>query len=104
MTAGLFRPGYEHWREVLTPDGSGGYEATWSKIADLTGRAYPTRLHDEVIAHRLAGVVIWTFASTLAANVIEGDEIRFGGRTLRVLAASVTGSGRRLECLCEERR
>jgi head-tail adaptor len=104
MTAGLFDRTYELWRRSLTPDGGGGFTEAWAKAADVSGRAYPTRLMDEVVGLRLQGNVTWTFAAASDADVREGDEIRFDGRVLAVRAVSVTGSGRRLEAACEEER
>lgn len=102
--SGYFTRTYELWRKTGVPDGGGGTVYTWAKIADVSGRAYPTRQEGDVIAQQRAGVVTWTFASNPDAGVTEGDEIRFDGRKLTVLSVSVTSTGRRLESLCEEVR
>lgn len=101
---GLFARSYEVWRKSTVPDGMGGFSTAWAKVGDVTGRAYPTRLSDDVIAVRRTGVITWTFAAAAGGDVREGDEIRFDGRVLAVKAVSVTGSGRRLEAMCEETR
>jgi SPP1 family predicted phage head-tail adaptor len=104
MTAGLFQPGFEVWRNVQTVDPYGNPVNAWGKIADVTGRASPTRMADDVIAAQRVGVVTHTFAAPATAGVQAGDEIRFDGRTLEVKAVAVTSSGRRLEALCEEKQ
>lgn len=104
MTAGLFEPGFELWRAVETIDPYGNPSVSWAKVADVTGRASPTRMADDVIAAQRVGVVTHTFAAPATAGVQSGDEIRFDGRTLEVKAVAVTSSGRRLEALCEEKQ
>jgi SPP1 family predicted phage head-tail adaptor len=102
MTAGLFEPGYALWRNVEGVDQYGNPITNWAQIANVTGRAYPTAQTDDVVAARRVGKVTWTFAAPATAGVQAGDQVRFTGRTLEVRSVAVTGSGRRLECLCEE--
>lgn len=102
--SGFFTREYEHWRATEVPNEFGEVIRTWAKIGEVQGRAYPTRMIDEVVARHRQGVVTWTFAAYPSSGVHEGDEIRFEGRRLKVRAVSVTSSGRRLEALCEELR
>ena len=102
MMAGLFTRTYELWRLTQGVDDFGNPVNEWNKIADVPGRAYPTRQTDDVVAAQRVGKVTWTFAAAATADVRQGDEIRFDGRVLEVQAVSETSTGRRLEALCEE--
>ena len=99
---GYFTRTYEHWREEFVDDGMGGATSEWVKQGDVKGRAYPATMTDTFSADRLAGKVTWTFAGSPDLEIAKGEQIRFGGRILRIRAVSVTGSGRRLEATCEE--
>ena len=101
---GIFDQAFEHWRAVQTPDGYGGFETEWAKIADVKGRAWPTSMTDSVVAARRAGEIIWTFASTPDVGVKEGDELRFEGRVLLINAVAITSTRRRLQAQAEEIR
>jgi head-tail adaptor len=102
MTAGLFTRTYEHWREQQTPDGAGGFTTEWVKLGDVSGRAYPASMTDDVIAARRVGKVTWTFAAPPGTDLQIEDEIRFDGRKLKVEAVGETSTGRRLQATCEE--
>jgi SPP1 family predicted phage head-tail adaptor len=99
---GYFTRTYALWRNVQGTDDFGNPINSWSKVADVPGRAYPKSQSDEVVAAQRTGKVIWTFAARPTAGIKQGDEIRFGGRVLEVEAVSETSTGRRLEALCEE--
>jgi head-tail adaptor len=100
--AGLFTREYAHWRETQTPDGAGGFTTEWQQIGTISGRAYPRTQSEEAIGARLQGRVVWTFAAPAGTDLQVGDEIRFDGRALRVLAYAPTSSGRRIQAECEE--
>ena len=102
--AGIFDRTFAVWRKELTPDGGGGFSEEEVKVADIEGRAWPTRLTDTVIGARRAGEIIWTFATHPEADVKEGDELRFEGRVLLVNAVAITSTRRRLQAQCEEIR
>lgn len=100
--AGNFKPGYEQWRATQVPDGGGGFEIVYAKIADVVGRAYPTRSVEAIEAGTRADIISWIFACPGDLDIRQDDQIRFDGRVLRVQAVPVTSTGRRQEAVCEE--
>lgn len=102
MSAGHFTRTYALWRSQAGVDSGGQPFDTWTKQADVSGRAYPASTHDSVTSGLSYATVDWTFACASDTDIRRGDQIRFDGRTLDVKSVPVTSSGQRLECRCSE--
>lgn len=100
---GLLKPGYAVWRAAETFSG-GAVTRTFALSSTVRGRASPASGGETVRAMQERGVIPWLFSTEAASDVLEGDEVRYGGRVLRVQAVRVTSTGRRKECICEEVR
>ena len=104
MSAGYFKRTYPVWRKTTTDGPYGEPVEEWNKIADAPGRAFPARMNDTFAAQQQAGIVTWTFATPADTDIQTSDQVRFDGRTLDVLAVSVTSRGDRIEALAEEQQ
>jgi head-tail adaptor len=102
MTAGLFKPGYEHWRFTSTQNDYGEVVEEWAKLADIEGRAYPKSAGTEALDSSLYGTIVWIFATRPDVDLKVADEIRFGGRRIKVQVVPITSTGRRIEARCSE--
>lgn len=103
MTAGHFTRTYEVWRSAYVQDPrTGELSYQWTKVADVSGRCYVTTMRDTFASAMQVGVLTWTFACHVDADVRKADQVRFDGRALKVQAVSVTSRGDRLQCLCQE--
>lgn len=102
--SGYFTRTYAVWRLTTSSGPYGEPIEEWNKIGDPYGRAYPARMNDTFAAQQQAGIVTWTFATPADTDIQASDQVRFDGRTLDVLAVSVTSRGDRIEALCEEQQ
>ena len=111
---GIFLPGFEVWRGPdpggWAPDGATDFGPERAKVATVRGRAYP-RGTEEATGFRVGETIAWVFACPPGTDLRRGDHIvtpsdparpAVGGRRLRVVRVLPTGSGRRLQCMCEE--
>lgn len=100
--AGMFLPGFAIWRAARATDGQGGWTEMFELQRTVMGRLSPVSASEALRGDRDIGVVMHTFATPSATDIIPGDQVRYAGRIARVDAVRVTSSGRRKECLCEE--
>jgi len=48
------------------------------------------------------GVLALRFSTPFATDILADDQVRKGGRTVRINAVTITSSDTRKECVCEE--
>lgn len=99
---GMFHSGFEVWRASRASDGRGGHEKTYTKLADVTGRLTPLAGSEAERAQREYDVVAHRFSTPAATDILAGDRLVYGARTLSVDSVRVTSTGLRKECSCEE--
>lgn len=101
---GMFLPGYEVWRAARTSDGQGGWAEAFTLSSTVAGRFSPLSGAEQIAMDRQRGVIGYRFSTSSATDIREGDQVRFDGRVAEVQAVRTTSTGRRKECVCEERR
>jgi hypothetical protein len=105
MAAGLFIPGFAIWRPGRTEDGKGGWvDAFAVSTASVEGRLSPLSASRTPRAMQERGVLALRFSTPFSTDIQEDDQVRKGGRTVRVDAVTITSSDTRKECICEEVR
>jgi len=103
MAAGLFISGYAIWRAGRTEDGKGGWLDTFAvSTASVEGRLSPLSASRTPRAMQERGVLALRFSTPFATDIQADDQVRKGGRTVRVDAVTITSSDTRKECVCEE--
>jgi SPP1 family predicted phage head-tail adaptor len=101
--AGLFIPGFEIWRAGRTEDGKGGWVDSFAvSSASVEGRLSPLSAARTPRAMQERGVLGLRFSTPFATDILADDQIRKGGRIVRVDAVTITSSNTRKECVCEE--
>ena len=100
---GLFIPGFAVWRPTRAEDGKGGWSDTFAvSTASVEGRLSPLSASRTPRAMQERGVLALRFSTPFGTDILADDEVRKGGRTVRVDAVTITSSDTRKECVCEE--
>lgn len=103
MAVGLFIPGFAVWRAGRAEDGKGGWIDSFAvSTADVSGRLSPLSADRTPRGMQERGVTALRFSTPFATDIEEDDQVRKGGRTVRVDAVTITSSDTRKECVCEE--
>jgi len=102
MPIGLFNSGFEIWRAGRTSDGAGGYAEAFALSSSVSGRLTPLSAAQTPRAMQERGVVALRFSCPSATDILAGDQVRTGSRIAAVDAVTITSSGRRKQCICEE--
>ena len=100
---GLFISGFAIWRSSRAEDGKGGWiDAFAVSTASIEGRLSPLSAARTPRAMQERGVSALRFSTPFATDILADDQVRKGGRTVRVDAVTITSSDTRKECVCEE--
>lgn len=102
MPIGLFDSGFEVWRAARTEDGKGGLAKAFALASSVSGRLTPLSAAQTPRAMQERGVVALRFSTPAATDILAGDQVRTGSRIASVDAVTITSSGRRKQCVCEE--
>lgn len=102
MPVGLFLPDFQIWRNSRIDDGAGGWTDSLALSSTVEGRLSPLSAAQTPRAMQERGVVALRFSTPAATDIKAGDEVRKDGRTAVVDAVTITSSGRRKQCVCEE--
>ncbi len=102
MPVGLFLPDFAIWRAGRTSDGKGGWTTALALSSTVDGRLSPLSAAETPRGFQERGVVALRFSTPSSTDIEAGDEVRKGGRVVTISAVTITSTGKRKQCVCEE--
>jgi SPP1 family predicted phage head-tail adaptor len=87
MDAGALRDRITIKREANTPDGSGGYDKSWSEVATVWGNVTSLNGREAVLGHVLQGISTFQIIVRHRTDIEPAMQILWGSRELNVHTA-----------------
>jgi SPP1 family predicted phage head-tail adaptor len=91
--------------EVRADDGAGGAIRSWTPVATIAAAVIGRSGRETVDADAVSGIVTHEIWIRHRPGLVPGQRLRADARVFHILAVVEADTrGRRLRCLCEERR
>ena len=87
MDAGALRDRITIKRETNTPDGSGGYDRSWSELATVWANVTSLNGREAVLGHVLQGISTFQIVIRHRTDIEPAMQILWGSRELNVHSA-----------------
>lgn len=103
----LLNNSFKIWRRLRISDGRGGWTITYSEVATIEGRIWPTTLKERLVADSAEAQITHVLACRADENVARGDlvELVDGDLTVEVLGIrEPSEAGHHWEIDCLERQ
>ncbi len=102
MSAGKLRERITIQSETTTPDGGGGYTASWTNVATVWARVTPTRGNEALEAMQMRDTQLYDITIRYRNDVLPKNRVLWGSIELNIRAvANKDERDRYLTLVCE---